>query len=69
MRDCTYAAMIHKGKHAGTTLRVEAPSMLAAKEYALTIAQEGTRAKLRLSDVSVQLQVRADGTEVIGAVI
>lgn len=60
----TYAAMAHKGKRKGETFEVKAGSLFAAKTLAASMA--GVR---HTSDVSVQLQVKADGTEVVGAVL
>lgn len=65
----TYAAMAHKGPKRGKTFEVKAKDLLAAKTEAARIAQEGSRAKITTADVSVQLQVKADGTHVIGAIL
>lgn len=60
----TYAAMAHKGRNAGKTIEIHADSLLDAKCRAA--AALGVR---NTSDVSVQLQKKADGTEVIGAIL
>lgn len=59
----TYAAMAHKGKNSGKTIEVKAESLWAAKVEAARLTG------VKTSDVSVQLQVKADGTEVIGAIL
>lgn len=59
----TYAAMAHKGKNKGKTFAVQAASLYAAKIEAANVAG------VKTSDVSVQLQIKADGTEVTGAIM
>ena len=59
----TYAAMAHRGRMAGKTFEVKAPSLWGAKIAAAETA--GTKTE----HVSVQLQAKADGTEVVGAVM
>lgn len=63
----TYAAMAHKGRMSGQTFEVKADTLLDAKREAVRIA--GIKGKYPMNDVSVQLQQRADGTEVIGAIM
>lgn len=65
----TYAAMAHKGKRSGECFEVKASDLWAAKVEAARLAQVGNRVKVGTSDVSVQLQVRDDGTHVIGAIL
>lgn len=60
----TYAAMAHKGKLKGKTFEVLADGLYPAKVEDARIA--GVR---DTNDVSVQLQRKADGTEVIGAIM
>lgn len=60
----TYAAMAHKGKQRGKTFEVKAETAYAAAQEAARIA--GVK---NTYDVTVQLQVLADGTEVIGAIL
>lgn len=61
---CVYAAMAHKGKRSGETIRIEARDMFKAK----VAAAEAFGLK-STSDVSVQLQVTADHRQVVGAIV
>jgi hypothetical protein len=61
---CVYAVMAHKGRGAGVTHRVEAANLAAARA-------EVTRMFPRVKpwDTTIQLQVTADGREVVGAIL
>lgn len=60
----TYAAMAHKGKNTGKTIEIQAASLFEAKQVAAS--KLGVK---HTYDVSVQLQKKADGTEVVGAIL